>query len=70
VEHTSTVLLAVAKQPNARTCASLVVECERGRVAWSGAGGCSQLLRGFEACVASRKPVRDPVARFRAAALE
>src|SRR5262249_29998726 len=35
VEHTSTVLLAVEPQPNARTCATLVVECARKRSAWS-----------------------------------
>jgi hypothetical protein len=65
VENTPTVLVAVAGQPNARTCASLVVECARERLAWTGARGCSQLLRGFEVSVHSRKPVRDRTARFR-----
>jgi hypothetical protein len=69
VEHTSTVLVAVAQQPNAKTCASLVVECARERLAWSGARGCSQLLRGFEVRVNSRKPVRDGVVRFRVRAV-
>jgi hypothetical protein len=69
VEHTPTVLVAVAQQPNARTCASLVVECARERLAWSGVRGCSQLLRGFEVRVHSRKPARDAAARFRARAL-
>ena len=47
VEHTPTVLVTVARQSNARTCASLVLECARERVAWSGARGTSRLLRGI-----------------------
>jgi len=34
VEHTPTVLVAVARQSNAKTCASLTLECRRERVAW------------------------------------
>jgi hypothetical protein len=70
VEHTPTVLLAVSQQPNARTCASLVVECARERVAWSGARGCSHLLRGIEVRLAGRKPLRNTLARYRARAVE
>lgn len=44
VEHTPTVLLAVARQPNAKTCASLVLECRRERAFWPGARG-FRLLR-------------------------
>jgi hypothetical protein len=47
VEHTPTVLVTVARQSNARTCASLVLECARERVTWSGARGTSRLLRGM-----------------------
>jgi len=51
VEHTPTVLVTVARQSNARTCASLMLECARERVAWSGAAasgpGTSRLLRGI-----------------------
>ena len=51
VEHTPTVLVTVARQSNAKTCASLVLECARERVAWSGPEGTprgtSQLLRGM-----------------------
>jgi hypothetical protein len=47
VEHTPTVLVTVARQSNARTCASLVLECARERVTWSGTRGTSQLLRGM-----------------------
>jgi len=35
VEHTPTVLIALGLQPNAKTCASLLVECRRERTAWS-----------------------------------
>jgi glycosyltransferase involved in cell wall biosynthesis len=38
VEHTPTVLLAVARRPNAKTCASLLLECAREGVAWGGPG--------------------------------
>jgi recombination protein RecA len=37
VEHTPTVLVTLARQSNAKTCASLILECKRERIAWSGA---------------------------------
>ncbi len=49
VEHTPTVLVAVERQSNARTCASLVLECKRERIAWSGE---TRLLRAMEVRVA------------------
>jgi len=67
VEHTPTVLVAVAQQSNAKTCASLMLECTRERVTWSGA---SPLLRGMRVRVARRKPVREVTASFDAAALD
>jgi hypothetical protein len=48
VEHTPTVFIALARQPNARTCASLVIECSRAKSEWSGARGVSRLLRTGE----------------------
>src|ERR1039457_5626786 len=36
VEHTPTVLVTLARQSNAKTCASLILECKRERAAWSG----------------------------------
>jgi recombination protein RecA len=48
VEHTPTVLVAVARQANAKTCASLLLECGRQREVWSGARHASRLLRGIE----------------------
>src|SRR5580700_6759943 len=47
VEHTPTVLIALARQSNAKTCASLMLECARERVLWGGARPCSRLLRGM-----------------------
>src|SRR6266567_6579271 len=47
VEHTPTVLVTIARQANAKTCASLVIECVRERAHWSGARSISRLLRGF-----------------------
>ncbi len=46
VEHTPTVLVALARQSNAKTCASLQLECRRERVEWSGARP-GRLFRGF-----------------------
>ena len=63
VEHTPTVLVSIAKQANARTCASLVIECRRGKAGWSGARGVSRLLRGvrFEARAVERRKECTPV---------
>jgi len=48
VEHTPTILVSLARQSNAKTCASLVIECGRHATTWSGARSVSRLLRGFE----------------------
>jgi recombination protein RecA len=48
VEHTPTILVSLARQSNAKTCASLVIECGRNAATWSGARSVSRLLRGFE----------------------
>jgi hypothetical protein len=71
VEHTPTVLLAVARRPNAKTCASLLLECAREGVAWGGPGypplswvRLPSLLRGMHVQVARRKPVRAVGASF------
>ncbi len=70
VEPTPTVLVSVARQSNAKTCASLILECARENVEWSGAPGTSRLLRGMRIQVARRKPLRVITARFLAKALE
>ncbi|MGA3242650.1 MAG: hypothetical protein ABSG03_40935 [Bryobacteraceae bacterium] len=64
VEYTPTVLVTLARQSNAKTCASLMLECAREGIswtgAWTGAGDgarpCSRLLRGMSIRVARRKP--------------
>jgi recombination protein RecA len=48
VEHTPTMLVSVARQPNAKTCASLVIECGRNTATWSGARSVSRLLRTID----------------------
>jgi recombination protein RecA len=48
VERTPTVLISLSLQPNAKTCASLQIECRREKAAWSGApSSCGRLLRGI-----------------------
>ena len=70
VEPTPTVLVSVARQSNAKTCASLILECTCGGVDWSGEPGTSRLLRGMRIQVARRKPVRAITAHFLARAIE
>jgi recombination protein RecA len=66
VENTPTVLVTVARQSNAKTCASLMLECMRERASWVG-GVC--LLRGIRVRVTRRKPGRALTAAYEAAAL-
>lgn len=69
VENTPTVLIALARQSNAKTCASLMLECARERTAWSGAfpaPSCARLLRSIRVRVARRKPAREISAGFEA----
>jgi hypothetical protein len=67
VEHTPAVLVAVARQPNAKTCASLLLECVRGRALWTGARApaAGRLLQGTETRVERRKPAREGTAHVR-----
>lgn len=63
VENTPTVMVSLALESNARTCASLVIECGRTRANWSGARGVSRLMRGVEvrARVKKRRTECSPV---------
>jgi len=66
VEHTPTVLLTVARESNAKTCASLILECARREVSWRGgppAG--ARLLEAIRVEVARRKPAREVRAHVR-----
>jgi len=69
VENTPTSLVVVERAPHARACAQFAVECERRGVKWSGAPGCSQLLRGVEFAAERRKPLRPACAAMEAFAL-
>ena len=70
VEHTPTVLVALEREPNAKTCASLVLDLHGSKIHWSGTPGCSHLLRGLS-CTAERlKPVGARTVVFGASTLE
>jgi len=62
VEHTPTALVALGLEPNAKTCASLLVECARQQAAWSGARRVSRMLDGISMQVERRKPSAKGVA--------
>jgi|SRR5579859_946289 len=66
VENTPTALVVIERTPLARACATLALECARGRIQWSGAPGCSQLLRGVTFAAERRKPLRPANAVFEA----
>lgn len=69
VENTHTVLISIARQSNAKTCASLQLECVREHALWSGAPHSSRLLRSISSRATSiqRSKTCSPV--FTAAAL-
>lgn len=56
VENTPTALVALGMEPNAKTCAALLVECARQNARWSGARRVSRMLDGIAIEVARRKP--------------
>jgi hypothetical protein len=53
IENTPAVMLLVEREQTVKSCASLVLEMRREAVAWSGAAGCSRLLRGARLRAAS-----------------
>jgi len=67
VENTPTVLVTVARQSNAKTCASLMLECARERTSWVGQ---FPLLREIRVRATRRKPGRALSAAYDAAAVE
>ena len=78
IENTPTSLLVISRDPNARSCASLVFELRRDNVDWSrselpGAPipTCANLLEGFRLHIERRKPVSLDTreARFQARSL-
>jgi hypothetical protein len=64
VEHTPAALVVVEREPHARSCAGLVLELRREGVEWSGAPGCSRILRGVRVTAERRKPVQAAHAAF------
>jgi recombination protein RecA len=69
IENTPTILALAEKEPIARSCASLMLELQRKKIAWRGAPG-FELLCGVELEALSRKPVRPASAAFKARPLE
>jgi hypothetical protein len=69
IENTQQSLVVVEREPTVKSCATLLLELKREQVAWSGAPGCSELLRGARLGVMPRKPVRPQAACFDARAL-
>jgi hypothetical protein len=70
IENTPTVLIALEREPCARSCASLILEMKQEGVAWSGAPSCSLLLRALRLGAVPRKPVQPAAAAaFEAKAL-
>jgi recombination protein RecA len=53
IEDTPAVMLLLEREQTVKSCASLVLEMCREAVAWSGAPGCSRLLRGARLRAAS-----------------
>ncbi len=68
IENTPTILALLEKDPQARSCASLMLEMKRRKTVWKGASG-FELLRGVELEAGSRKPVRPAAANFQAKAI-
>jgi hypothetical protein len=69
IENTPTVMLVVEREHTVKTCSSLTVEMRRDRIAWSGAPGCSHLLRGarLSAALPDARMHRKPASSERAA---
>src|ERR1700730_15696699 len=67
VENTPAVLVALARQSNAKTCASLILQCARERTTWTGG---ARLLRSIRVRIARRKPGHAITVLYDAAALE
>ena len=69
VEHTPTVLLALARQSNAKTCASLQLECVPQQTQWTGAPGVSRLLSALEVRVNAIQKTKQCSSLFMAPAI-
>jgi hypothetical protein len=68
IENTRQALLVVEREPTVKSCAGLLLEMQREQVSWSGAPGCSRLLRGARLGALPRKPALWQTASFDARA--
>jgi recombination protein RecA len=68
IENTPAVMVVVEREHTVKSCASMTIEMRRERLVWSGAPGCSQLLRSarFGAVLPDARPRRKPSASERA----
>ena len=65
IENTPSALLVIEREQTLKSCASLVLEMRREAVAWSGAAGCSRLMRGARVrAELSRRPTAAERAAF------
>ncbi len=62
IENTPSVLVVVEREHTVKSCAALTVAMRRESIQWSGARGCSRLLRGMR--LEARKPAQVERASF------
>jgi recombination protein RecA len=68
VENTPTSFVVLAREPQVKNCATMALDLPSAKPVWSGTHRDFQLLRGLDAQVTPRKPMRSQ-AGFRARAL-
>jgi hypothetical protein len=64
IENTPTVLLVIGQEPQAKSCASLVLETQKSKAVWTGPACPARLLTGVVHRLECRKPVRSAAAAF------
>jgi hypothetical protein len=65
IEDTPTVMVVLEREQTVKSCASLIFEMRRDTAIWSGAAGCSRLLRGARLCAGiSRRAAASECAAF------
>ncbi|HYM11711.1 MAG TPA: hypothetical protein VEU62_13330 [Bryobacterales bacterium] len=66
IEHTPTILLVLAQEPQAKSCSSLILEARSEKIAWTGSPSITwgHLLRGTSHHLERRKPLRSASAAF------
>lgn len=64
IENTPTILLVIGQEPQAKSCASLVLETQKAKAVWTGPACPARLLAGVVHRLECRKPVRSATAAF------